>query len=131
MARSPASAIAVMRELDAKGRFSTVVLTVAIIIDIVVIVLFSVACEFGSSVHDGQTFNPLMSVMVRAPSAFLSAADGSTSAQQCVVHTSPRPRIPHMGCSPPTCVCPSSASQGDRCATLRGMKKLMNVLYSV
>ena len=60
-----------MRELDAKGRFSTVVLTVAIIIDIVVIVLFSVATEFGSSVHEGLEFNPLMSALVRAPSTFL------------------------------------------------------------
>jgi hypothetical protein len=74
-----------MRELDAKGRFSTVVLTVAILVDIVVIVVFSVATEFGSSVHEGQQFNPWMSALVRFPSFSRHFPSSSSAGCEAVV----------------------------------------------
>ncbi|KAK3285261.1 hypothetical protein CYMTET_7114 [Cymbomonas tetramitiformis] len=64
VARSPASAIAVMREVDAKGRFTTVALTVSILIDVCIIVTFSLVVEFAHSVHGGGEFNLGASIMI-------------------------------------------------------------------
>jgi Kef-type K+ transport system membrane component KefB len=52
-ARSPSSAIAIIRETRAKGPFSETVLGVSVAMDVVVIVLFSLAVAFG-----GLAFNP-------------------------------------------------------------------------
>lgn len=45
MARSPASAIAVMKELDAKGPFSSLVMAVVVLKDVIVIVIFALNVE--------------------------------------------------------------------------------------
>ena len=57
VARSPASAIAVIKELRAKGPFTQTVLGVTVIIDFAVIILFSVCFSFAKSIENGNDFD--------------------------------------------------------------------------
>ena len=45
VARSPASMIAVLREMDARGPFSTLVMSITVVKDVVVLILFSINVE--------------------------------------------------------------------------------------
>jgi len=57
VARSPSSAIAIIKELRAKGPFTQTVLGVTVIMDAVVIVLFAMGSEFAHAVHSNLSFN--------------------------------------------------------------------------
>lgn len=54
VARSPSSAIAIINELRAKGPFVRVALGVTVVIDILVIILFSINLSVGSSLISGE-----------------------------------------------------------------------------
>jgi Kef-type K+ transport system membrane component KefB len=56
MARSPASAIAVVRSLNANGPFVNISVSVAILADLAIIVLFSLNVEIASSLIRGDEF---------------------------------------------------------------------------
>lgn len=57
VARSPASAIAVINELRAKGPFVKTVMGVTVVTDFLVIVLFSICLSVGQSLISGKEFN--------------------------------------------------------------------------
>jgi len=57
VSRSPASAIALINELRAKGPFTKVVLGVTIIKDILVIILFALTYAVASVLVEGKSFN--------------------------------------------------------------------------
>ncbi len=57
VARSPASAIAVVNELRAKGPFTQTVLGVTVIMDVVVIILFAVNSSVADAFFSGLKFN--------------------------------------------------------------------------
>ncbi len=57
VARSPSSAIAIVNELRAKGPFTQTVLGVTVIMDVVVIVLFSVNSSVADALLTGLRFN--------------------------------------------------------------------------
>lgn len=57
VAQSPSSAIAIVRELRAKGPFTQMVLSVTVIMDVVVIVIFSVCSEIAGVVFSGIDFD--------------------------------------------------------------------------
>ncbi len=57
VARSPASAIAVIKELKAKGPFTQTVMGVTVVKDFLVIVLFSICLSVAQSVLNGDEFN--------------------------------------------------------------------------
>eukprot|EP00906_Rhabdomonas_costata_P029926 RCo042270 len=57
MARSPASAIAVVKEMRSSGAFTTVTLSVSVAMDVVVIVLFSVNLAAAQSIVTGVPFS--------------------------------------------------------------------------
>ncbi len=57
VARSPASAIAVINELRAKGPFVQTVLGVTVVKDFIVIILFSLCISVGQSTISGKDFN--------------------------------------------------------------------------
>jgi Trk K+ transport system NAD-binding subunit/Kef-type K+ transport system membrane component KefB len=57
VARSPSSAIAIVNELRAKGPFTSTVLGVTVLMDVVVIVLFTVAFSVASGVMSGRGFD--------------------------------------------------------------------------
>lgn len=57
VARSPASAIAVINELRAKGPFTKTVMGVTVVKDFLVIVLFSICLSIGQSLISGKEFN--------------------------------------------------------------------------
>ena len=57
VARSPSSAIAIVNELRAKGPFTQTVLGVTVIMDVVVIVLFTVAFSVASGILSGRGFD--------------------------------------------------------------------------
>ena len=57
VARSPASAIAVINELRAKGPFTQTVMGVTVVKDFLVIVLFSICLSVGISAISGTAFN--------------------------------------------------------------------------
>lgn len=57
VARSPASAIAVINELRAKGPFVKTVMGVTVVKDFLVIVLFSICLSIGQSLISGKDFN--------------------------------------------------------------------------
>ena len=57
VARSPASAIAVINELRAKGPFVKTVMGVTVVKDFLVIVLFSICLSVGQSLISGKEFN--------------------------------------------------------------------------
>lgn len=55
--RSPSSAIAIINELRAKGRFTKTVMGVTVIMDVVVIVLFATAITTADALFTGLTWN--------------------------------------------------------------------------
>ncbi|MDM8541288.1 cation:proton antiporter [Desulfococcaceae bacterium HSG9] len=57
VARSPSSAIAIVNELRAKGPFTQIVLGVTIIMDVVVIVLFSTNSSIADALFSGLSFS--------------------------------------------------------------------------
>ncbi|MCD4742712.1 MAG: cation:proton antiporter [Desulfobacteraceae bacterium] len=57
VARSPSSAIAIVNELRAKGRFTQTVLGVTIIMDVVVIMLFALNSSIADALFSGLNFN--------------------------------------------------------------------------
>lgn len=57
VARSPSSAIAIIKELRAKGRFTKTVMGVTVIMDVVVIVLFASASTMANALLTGLTWN--------------------------------------------------------------------------
>ncbi|MGB7338814.1 MAG: cation:proton antiporter [Phototrophicaceae bacterium] len=54
LALSPASTIAVIQEVKAKGPFSKTVLSITVVMDVVIIVLFAVSVAFASAMIDGS-----------------------------------------------------------------------------
>lgn len=54
LALSPASTIAVMQEVRAKGPFSKTVLSITVVMDVVIIVLFALTIAFASAMIDGD-----------------------------------------------------------------------------
>lgn len=59
VARSPASAIAVIKEVRAKGPFTQTVMGVTVVKDFAVIILFSVCFSFAKSLESGAEFDYL------------------------------------------------------------------------
>ncbi|MEJ2638014.1 MAG: cation:proton antiporter [Desulfosarcinaceae bacterium] len=57
VARSPSSAVAVVNELRAKGPFTKTALGVTVIMDVVVITLFSVCASLAGTILDDQRFD--------------------------------------------------------------------------
>lgn len=57
VARSPASAIAIVTEMRAKGPFVQTALGVTVLTDFMVIVLFTFCLEIAVAVHEGMPFN--------------------------------------------------------------------------
>ena len=55
LALSPASTIAVIQEVRAKGPFSKTVLSITVVMDVVIIVLFAVAVAFAGAMIDGDS----------------------------------------------------------------------------
>ncbi|GAB5490957.1 MAG: cation:proton antiporter [Phototrophicaceae bacterium] len=53
LALSPASTIAVIQEVKAKGPFSKTVLSITVVMDVVIIVMFAVSVAFASAMIDG------------------------------------------------------------------------------
>lgn len=84
IARSPASCIAVLREMDARGPFSSLVLAVTVVKDIVVVVLFAVNVELcnvafvteGEEGGTGEVTASELVTMLLRPCATLAAAIG-------------------------------------------------------
>lgn len=60
VARSPSSAIAIVRELHAKGPFTRTALGVTVIIDVVVIILFTVNLEVAGNLLTGRAMSLLV-----------------------------------------------------------------------
>lgn len=54
LALSPASTIAVIQEVKAKGPFSKTVLSITVVMDVVIIVMFAVSVAFASAMIDGN-----------------------------------------------------------------------------
>jgi len=75
LARSPSSAIAVIKELGAKGPFTRLVLGATVASDVIVIVLFAVALELARAWLTGSTINGLFLLILTAD-LLLSAALG-------------------------------------------------------
>ncbi len=71
VARSPASAIAVINELRAKGPFVQTVMGVTVVKDFLVIILFSICMSLGESLISGEEFN-IISILVILLSLSLS-----------------------------------------------------------
>ncbi len=85
VARSPASMIAVLRELDARGPFCSLVMSVTVVKDVLVLLLFSVNVELVQAVEgsdDGVGFAALALRCIATPalklavSAMLGTAGG-------------------------------------------------------
>jgi Trk K+ transport system NAD-binding subunit/Kef-type K+ transport system membrane component KefB len=57
VARSPSSAIAVINELRAKGPFTQTILGVIVLIDVLVIILFTIALAISKDLSTGQGFD--------------------------------------------------------------------------
>ena len=64
VARSPSSAIAVVNELRAKGPFTKTALGVTVIMDVVVITLFSICVSIAGTVLAGQSFDLRFALIV-------------------------------------------------------------------
>lgn len=62
-ARSPASAIAIIKELRAKGPFTQTILGVTVLKDFIVIVVFTICLSFAQSLISGSDIN-LISILV-------------------------------------------------------------------
>lgn len=54
LALSPASTIAVIQEVKAKGPFSKTVLSITVVMDVVIIVMFAISVAFASAMIDGS-----------------------------------------------------------------------------
>jgi Trk K+ transport system NAD-binding subunit/Kef-type K+ transport system membrane component KefB/mannitol/fructose-specific phosphotransferase system IIA component (Ntr-type) len=57
VARSPSSAIAIINELRAKGPFTSTILGVTVIMDVLVIILFSTSSSIADAIFSGIQFN--------------------------------------------------------------------------
>lgn len=66
IARSPASAIAIISELRAKGPFTQMVLGVTVLIDFLVIVLFAISFSIAISLTTGESFSAGMIALMLA-----------------------------------------------------------------
>jgi len=75
VARSPASAIAVINELRAKGPFTQTVMGVTVLIDFIVIILFSVCMSVSISLMGGREFDAL-SIVIPLSEILLSVGIG-------------------------------------------------------
>ena len=75
VARSPASAIAVINELRAKGPFTQTVLGVTVIVDFIVIILFGVTLNISETLIKGEEFN-ILAVFLILIELLLSAGFG-------------------------------------------------------
>lgn len=58
LALSPASTIAVIQEARAKGPFSTTVLSITVVMDVVIIVFFAISVAFASAMIEGEPVTP-------------------------------------------------------------------------
>eukprot|EP00879_Flechtneria_rotunda_P020755 GHRR01021846.1.p1 GENE.GHRR01021846.1~~GHRR01021846.1.p1 ORF type:complete len:418 (+),score=119.14 GHRR01021846.1:299-1552(+) len=76
MARSPASAIAVLKEMDAKGPFASLVMGVVVLKDVVVIVLFALNMELVPMIISHSSAFGLMHVMLPLLSVTMSLTAG-------------------------------------------------------
>jgi len=59
VARSPSSAIAIINEMRAKGHFTKTAISVTVVKDVLVIILFAICFSFSDIVFKGATFNAL------------------------------------------------------------------------
>ncbi len=75
VARSPSSAIAIVKELRARGPFIQTVLGVTVIMDAVVIIVFSVNSEIARAILSRVAFNPYFVLTVLAE-LFISLVGG-------------------------------------------------------
>lgn len=66
VARSPSSAIAIINELRARGPFTQTALGVTVVMDIAVIVIFSINSSIAGVLLAGLDFSPVFAVMVLA-----------------------------------------------------------------
>jgi len=57
VARSPASAIAIIKEMRAKGPFTQTVMGVTVLIDVLVIILFTITFSISKTLIAGEDFN--------------------------------------------------------------------------
>ncbi len=64
IARSPSSAIAVVNELRARGRFTQTVLGVTVIMDVLVILLFAINSEIADAIFTEVNFNVMFILLV-------------------------------------------------------------------
>jgi len=64
VARSPASAIAIIKEMRAKGPFTQTAMGVTVVIDVLVIILFTVTFSIAKVIISGHEFNLLVEVML-------------------------------------------------------------------
>ena len=64
VARSPASAIAIINELRAKGPFTQTVMGVTVIKDFLVIILFGITMSFSETMIKGEEFNLMAVVLI-------------------------------------------------------------------
>ena len=75
VARSPASAIAIVKELRAKGRFTSAVLGITVVGDVYVLLLFSVTTSVARTTCDNERFS-VFTVLVTLGVMLLSIALG-------------------------------------------------------
>ena len=83
VARSPSSAIAIISEMNAQGPFTTISLTVTILMDVVVVLLFAftnllAATLSSATTNQGAAVGPLMVLVSFAAQVALSALLGLT-----------------------------------------------------
>ncbi len=64
LALSPASTIAVIQEVRARGSFSKTVLSITVVMDVVIIVLFAVSVAFAGALIDGDALNAQFLVLL-------------------------------------------------------------------
>lgn len=64
VARSPASAIAIIKEMRAKGPFTQTAMGVTVLIDVLVIVLFTITFSIAKVIISGHEFNLLVEIML-------------------------------------------------------------------
>lgn len=64
VARSPASMIAVLREMEARGPFSTLVMSITVVKDVVVLVLFSINVEAVHAMEASAKQHPQMAQLL-------------------------------------------------------------------
>jgi len=64
VARSPASAIAIIKEMRAKGPFTQTAMGVTVVIDVLVIILFTITFSISKVIVSGHEFNLLVEVML-------------------------------------------------------------------